>query len=162
MKLLLLAFLLAQCVPVPNQKDTQACCDSMLLTTSTNPFTDARRDQILMDGGDDRIIAVVYENQDNIALLWMFPETEPPVFIIDEEHKSLPGKVRFGKLPAKDVRWIVRKTTGLAINVTFKEYLALRDGLTVRVENTWMEPSYQQTLDLSCPAAWKLLDERRK
>jgi hypothetical protein len=62
--------------------------------------------------------------------------------------------VRFGALEARPLNWNVTAKTTLAALISEAEFAAAKNGVAIRVEETWIQPSYQHSLDFSCPAVW--------
>lgn len=177
MKVALIGLMILVASPVLAQKEARCtehdgiflCCadgenitdDTVLVRHDTDAFTDEAQDTIGKRINDGQMIFLIRWGGPGgtYNLKWIFPENKKPVFIIDAEHKILPGRVRFGKLEASAVSWRVEQTTTLAIAISQEQFSAAREGLAIQVENTWLEPSYQHILDFSCPDAWKMVGE---
>ncbi len=150
-----------ECVSVGD--NNQACCAdgndigerTVFVMRSKNALTDVAMDMLTKISGTQSI-ALVREG-DLYWIGWKFGEMERPVFIIDDDHRTLPGFVRLGTREARKFQWKVIQKTMLQFELSGEEFLAAKEGMVVRVENTWIEPFYQHTLDFSCAAAWKLL-----
>lgn len=131
------------------------------VTKAKNAFTDLPTN-ILMKPAKNQYVGVrhVSGDPDTYHIIWAFPETERPVFIIDDDHRTLPGVIRAGKLEARPVRWSLESTTMLIAEIQRGEFWAIGNGLAIQVENTWLQPKYTHVLDFSCPAAWELISEK--
>ena len=174
MKCLLMTLMLAmpaqgECKATDDEHIFDCCGDigsenHIRVIKTKNAFTDDAMDILMQIGSNGRAIGVRRDSHEKAVtyqIIWVFPDSERPVFIIDEEHRQLPGTVRAGKLEARIVRWEVTRKTVLAIEISAAEFRAIREnGLAIRVEQTWMEPSYQYVLSYSCPEAWELIGEK--
>lgn len=133
---------------------------TLLVSKSEDPFTDAAVYRIAAIDG--KRLVILQHSGEVYNVIWMFTDTEPAVFIIDDEHRKLPGVVRFGKLEAREAVWAVLTKKHIQAAISLEEFQAARNGVALKVSNTWMQPQYQAVLDFSCKPAWEFIADATK
>lgn len=133
---------------------------TLVVHKTADAFTDAPVFQVA--GFAAKRMIILTQNGEEYNVSWVFNDTEPVVFIIDDEHKMLPGVVRFGKLEARNIQWVVSTKTTIRTAISREEFQAAKNGVALRVSNTWLQPQYKAVPDFSCSAAWEFVAAGKK